>query len=99
VAGPEIYGKTLELLTAVLPPGARIGVLFNPTSSVNALWLQATEEAARALGVPLVLAGVRRAEDFEPAFAEMQQGHAKGVVVVGDALFTCCGCGTFVVAQ
>jgi putative tryptophan/tyrosine transport system substrate-binding protein len=90
VAGPEIYGKTLELLTAVLPPGARIGVLFNPTSSVNALWLQATEEAARALGVPLVLAGVRRAEDFEPAFAEMQRGHAKGVVV-GDALFTCCG--------
>ena len=91
VAGAEIYGKTLELLTAVLPPGARIGVLFNPTSSVNALWLQATEEAARALGVPLVPAGVRRAEDFEPALAGMQQGHAKGVVVVGDALFTCCG--------
>lgn len=33
VAGPEIYGKNLEWLTAVLPPGARIGVLFNPTTS------------------------------------------------------------------
>ena len=50
VPGPEIYGKNLELLTAVLPPGARIGVLFNPTSSVTALWLHATEEAARGVG-------------------------------------------------
>jgi putative tryptophan/tyrosine transport system substrate-binding protein len=91
VAGPEIYGKRLELRTAFLPPGARIGVLFNPMTPVNALWLQAPEEAARALGVPLVPAGVRRAEDFAPAVAGMQQGHAKGVVVVGDSLFTCCG--------
>jgi putative ABC transport system substrate-binding protein len=90
-AGPEIYGKMLELLTTVLPQGARIGVLFNPLTPVNALWLQAMEEAARGLGVPLVPAGVRRAEDFEPALAEMQQGHAKGVIVVGDSLFTCCG--------
>jgi putative ABC transport system substrate-binding protein len=91
VAGPEIYGKMLVLLTTVLPPGAPIGVLFNPLTPVNALWLHATEEAARALGVPLVPTGVRRAEDFEPAMAAMQQGQAKGVIVVGDSLFTCCG--------
>jgi ABC-type uncharacterized transport system substrate-binding protein len=91
VAGQEFYGKMLELLTAVLPPGARIGVLFNPLTPVNALWLHATEEAARALGVPLVPAGVRREEDFEPAMAIMQQGDAKGVIVVGDSLFSCCG--------
>ena len=62
---PEIYGKNLELLTEVLPPGARIGVLFNPTSSVTALWLHATEEAAQGLQVTLVPAGVRSAEDFD----------------------------------
>jgi putative tryptophan/tyrosine transport system substrate-binding protein len=90
-AGPEIYGKMLELLTVVLPPGARIGVLFNPTTPIDALWRQAAEEAARALGVPLVPAGIRQAEDFAPALAEMQQGHAKGVIVVGNSLFTCCG--------
>jgi putative tryptophan/tyrosine transport system substrate-binding protein len=81
----------LELRTALLPSGTRIEVLFNPMTPVNALWLQATEQAARALGVPLVPVGVRRAEDFEPAVAGTQQGHAKGVVVVGDSLFTCCG--------
>jgi putative ABC transport system substrate-binding protein len=87
----EIYGKNLELLTEVLPQGARIGVLFNATSAVNALWLHATEEAARALGVSLVPAGVSRAEDFEHAVAVMQHGNATGFVVLGEPLFACCG--------
>jgi ABC-type uncharacterized transport system substrate-binding protein len=81
--GAEIYGKILELLTAVLPPGARIGVLFDTTSAVNALWLHATEEAARALRVSLVPTGVRSVEDFEHALAGMQQGNAMGFVVLG----------------
>ena len=91
VPSPELQGKKLELLTAVLPQGSRVGVLFNPTTATNVLWLQALEEAARALGVPLMPVGVRRAEDFEAAVAEMAQGHAKGVVVLEDALLTCCG--------
>src|SRR5262249_52015406 len=88
VPGPEIFGKNLELLTAALPPGARIGVLFNTTSSVNALWLHATEEAARGLKVTLVPAGVRSAEDFEHALAAMQHGNATGCVVLQEPLFT-----------
>jgi putative ABC transport system substrate-binding protein len=88
VPGAEIYGKNLELLTEVLPPGARIGVLFHPTSAVNALWLHATEEAARGLQVTLVPAGVRSAEDFAQAFAVMQQENVKGfVVLMGEPLF------------
>jgi putative ABC transport system substrate-binding protein len=85
VPGAEFYGKNLELLREVLPPGAPIGVLFNTTSAVNALWLHATEEAARE--VTLVPAGVRRAEDFEHAFAVMQQGNARGFIVLGEPLF------------
>jgi putative ABC transport system substrate-binding protein len=92
VASPEIYGKNLELLTAVLPQGARIGVLFNPTSSVTALWLHATKEAARGLGVTLVPASAQRAEDFEQAVAVMQHENATGFLVLGgDGLFVCCG--------
>ena len=87
VPGAEFYSKNLELLTEVLPPGTRIGVLFNSTSAVNAFWLQATEEASRALGVTLVPAGVRSVEDFEHAFAVMQHGNATGFVVLGESLF------------
>jgi putative ABC transport system substrate-binding protein len=86
VPGAEIYGKDLELLTEALPQGARIGVLFNATSSVNALWLQATEEAARGLGVSLVPAGVRSAEDFEHALAVMKHENATGFIVLGEPL-------------
>jgi putative tryptophan/tyrosine transport system substrate-binding protein len=86
VTSPEIYGKSLELLTETLPPGARIGVLFDTTSAVNALWLQAMEEAARASRVSLVPTGVRRVEDFEHALAEMKQGNATGFVVLGGSL-------------
>jgi putative ABC transport system substrate-binding protein len=92
VPGADIYGKNLELLTEVLPPGARIGVLFNPTSASNALWLQATEEAARRLQVTLVLAGVRSAEGFAQALAMMRHENARGFVVLqGDLLFTVAG--------
>ena len=87
VASPEIYGKNLELLKAVLPGRARIAALFNTTSSVNALWLKATEEAAGKLGVRLVPTGVRRPEDFEGAFALMKQAEATGFVVLGEPLF------------
>ena len=89
VPGAAIYGKNLELLKEALPPGARIGVLFNPTSAVNALWLQATEEAARGVGVTLVPAGVRSVEDFEPAFAMMEHENARGfIVLLGDPLLS-----------
>jgi putative ABC transport system substrate-binding protein len=87
VAGAEIYGKNLELLKAVLPGRARIAALFNTTSSVNALWLKATEEAAGKLGVRLVATGVRSPEDFEQAFALMKQAEATGFVVLGEPLF------------
>jgi len=87
VAGAEIYGKNLELLKAVLPGRARIAALFNTTSSVNTLWLKATEEAAGKLGVRLVPTGVRSTEDFEQAFALMKQAEATGFVVLGEPLF------------
>ena len=86
VGTPEIYGKILELLTEVLLPGVRIGVLFDTTSTVNALWLHATEEAARTMRVSLVPTGVSRVEDFEHALAEMQQGNATSFVVLGGSL-------------
>ena len=78
VAGPEIYGKNLELLEEILLKGARIAILFNPDSLINARYLNAIQEAARTLDVTLIPIGVRRVEDFEPAFARMKREHAAG---------------------
>jgi hypothetical protein len=64
VPGAAIYGKNLEFLKEALPPGSRIGVLFNATAE-NAHYLHVTEEVAQGLQVTLVLAEVRSTEDFE----------------------------------
>jgi ABC-type uncharacterized transport system substrate-binding protein len=87
VPGPEIYGKNLDLLREVLPQGSRIAILFNTTSRINLIYLGASEEAARKLGVALVPTGLRGVEDFGQAFATMKQGRAKGFVVLGETLF------------
>jgi ABC-type uncharacterized transport system substrate-binding protein len=60
VAGPEIYGKNLELLKEILPKGARIAILFNADSPINARYLKTIQEAARTLEVSLIPVGVRR---------------------------------------
>jgi putative tryptophan/tyrosine transport system substrate-binding protein len=87
VAGPEIYGKNLELLKEILPKGASIAILFNPDSAINARYLRAIQEAARALDVTLIPTGVRRVEDFEPAFVRMKREQTAGVVILGEPLF------------
>jgi ABC-type uncharacterized transport system substrate-binding protein len=86
VPGAAIYGKNLEFLKEALPPGARIGVLFNATLSDDAHYLHVTEEVAQRLQVTLVPAGVRSAEDFETAMAVMKDGNARGFVVLGGPL-------------
>jgi putative ABC transport system substrate-binding protein len=87
VTGPEFGGKVLELLRDALPKRARIAILFNATSAMNAHWLKAIEEAAPKLRVRLVPTGVRSAEDFEEAFALMKRGGATGFFVLGEPLF------------
>jgi len=87
VAGPEIYGKNLELLKEILPKGARIAILFNADSPINARYLKTIQEAARTLEVSLIPVGVRRVEDFEPAFARMKRERAAGLVGLGEPLF------------
>jgi putative ABC transport system substrate-binding protein len=82
VPGAAIYGKNLEFLKEALPPGSRIGVLFNATSD-NAHYLRVTEEVAQGLQVTLVPAEVHSTEDFEAAMAVMKDGHARGFVVLG----------------
>ena len=81
VPGAAIYGKNLEFLKEALPPGSRIGVLFDATS-VNAHYLHVTEEVAQGLQVTLVPAEVRSTEDFEAAMVVMKDGNARGFVVL-----------------
>jgi ABC-type uncharacterized transport system substrate-binding protein len=85
--GPELVGKSLELLTESLPKGMPIAVLFDPASRGNAIALKGTQEAGRTLSVKTVPAAARNVEDIDKAFALMKREHAVGFLVLGEALF------------
>jgi ABC-type uncharacterized transport system substrate-binding protein len=84
VGTEETIGKQLELLKAVVPRIARVGVVINPVNPVYSLVLKASEAPARALGLQLEVVGVQGAEDLERAFRATIKGHLDGLVVLRD---------------
>jgi putative ABC transport system substrate-binding protein len=84
---PEVVGKQLEMLKAVVPKVSRVAVLHNPSQQSHPLALRQAEDAARALGVQLHILGARTPSEIEAAFAAMSTQRAGGVLVLRDAMF------------
>jgi putative ABC transport system substrate-binding protein len=74
-------GKRLELLREIIPSLKRIAILFNAANPLTAPELQKAEAAASALGLDVVRAEVRRAEDIQPAIEQLRDR--------ADALYVC----------
>jgi putative ABC transport system substrate-binding protein len=87
LAGTEMYGKYLELLKDAVPSLTRVAVLSNPTNSFSGLALRATEAAAPAFGLSVVVVEARSPGDLEGAVAAAAKEQAGGLVVVQDAMF------------
>jgi putative tryptophan/tyrosine transport system substrate-binding protein len=83
----EIYAKQLQLLKEAVPRAKRIALLWNPANRAAAQIIPTVEDAARALGVELRVAGARAPEEFEPAFRAMTQVRADALLVVSDGVF------------
>jgi putative ABC transport system substrate-binding protein len=79
--------KRLELLKEVVPKASRIAVLLNPANPTNPLQLKETQAAAPALGVTIVPAEIKGAEDFDQAFVTMKKKRADALVVFSDPMF------------
>jgi len=82
--GDEINGKRLELLKDALPSLSRVAILWNPDFAANLGRLNATKQAARALGLTLVTVEARGPEALEPAFAIMKNERAEALLVLGE---------------
>jgi putative ABC transport system substrate-binding protein len=65
---PQVSGKRLELLKAVIPGLGRVGVLLNATNPLHPIEYQEIGQAAHVLGVETQVLSVRTADDFEEAF-------------------------------
>jgi putative ABC transport system substrate-binding protein len=84
---PELFGKQLEFLKAVLPTVSRVALLWNPANPAHALTLRQADVAAQALGVQLHLLEARGPDAFDSAFAAMTSAPVGALLVLGDRLF------------
>jgi putative ABC transport system substrate-binding protein len=85
--GPEVAGKRLELLRAVIPGLHRLAILADVAFPQAVLELQEVRAAAVGLGLEIVTLEIRKAEDIAPAFAALNT-QVDALYVVGDALST-----------
>jgi putative ABC transport system substrate-binding protein len=77
----DLAAKRFELLTQTVPGMARLAVLYTPAERAAAPELQATEDAARSLGVTLHPLEGRQPEDLERLFAAAAHGRADALIV------------------
>jgi putative ABC transport system substrate-binding protein len=83
---PDLGGKLVELMHQVLSSTHRVAYMANVTNPGFLQARPAAADAARRLGVELVEVGVVAAQDFEPAFARIEQLQPEALLVGIDPL-------------
>jgi putative tryptophan/tyrosine transport system substrate-binding protein len=86
-AGPDLSGKRVELLHAVVPGISRLAVLTTPNQRGQAEVVAGIERGASALGIVVQVVSIRGADEFESAFKAISSEHADGVLLVGGSIF------------
>ena len=82
-ASPKIASKRLELLKEVHPSLSRVAALWSSTDPIGVPALRELEGAAPRLQVAVTAFDVRRAEDFDDVFTQIQKDRFDGLLVVG----------------
>lgn len=83
----ELAAKRLEVLHALAPNASVIAMLENPDNqAIAGPETRATQEAARVLGLELIVLNARNEEEIAAAFAKIAQARAGALLVGSDAL-------------
>jgi putative ABC transport system substrate-binding protein len=77
---PELAGKRLELLKAVVPKISRVAVIWNSEDPGSGLRMRETEAAARSSGIKVQSREVRGSNDLERTFSAMKIEQAGGLL-------------------
>ena len=78
----ELSGKRLELLKEIVPGLKRVAVLWDPEGPASSLGWKESQAPARALGLQLYSMEIRRANDFDKAFADAIRARV-GALAIG----------------
>ena len=84
----ELFKKCFELMHSLMPPASTIAVLVNPANIAQTATERATvQDAARALGVRMVILNASSPGEIESAF-EVLVGQRVGALVVSGKYFS-----------
>ena len=83
----ELEPKRLELLRALVPTARAIGVFVNSSRTDAEAQSRYVEDAARALGLQVVILGISRDRDIEPAFASLAGRGIQALLIGADPIF------------
>src|SRR5262249_19452614 len=84
----RLGSKRLGLLHEMVPMASPIGVLVNPTNPDTEDEANDIREAARGLGVQIVVARAGKADDLDDAFATLVNQGARALIIGSDTFFT-----------
>jgi putative tryptophan/tyrosine transport system substrate-binding protein len=88
VLSADLSGKRVELLTETFPKTTRIAALQSPQDFEAGAGYKETQEAAKAFSLRLHPVEVQSANDFEPAFAQMNKAGGTALLVILSPMIT-----------
>jgi putative tryptophan/tyrosine transport system substrate-binding protein len=88
VLSVDLSGKRVELLIETFPKTTRIAALQSPQDFEAGAGYKETQEAAKAFSLRLHPVEVQSANDFEPAFAQMNKARETALLVILSPMIT-----------
>jgi putative ABC transport system substrate-binding protein len=87
VTGGDLHAKRLEVLHELIPKTVTIAALLDPKVVENETVARDVEQAARALGLRVLIVEAGSENEFDPAFLKIAQSGANALLVGGGAFF------------
>jgi len=87
VIAAELTAKRLELQRMLAPRARRVAYFMNSSNPVVAPALDAAQDAARRLGLKLVLLDTRNAAEIDAAFRAIAVSRPDGILLAADFVF------------
>jgi putative ABC transport system substrate-binding protein len=87
--GTELSGKALGLLHELVPNAAVIALMTNPNNNLESeRWQSEAQEAARTLGLQLLVLKASTPGEIDTAFSALRQRGIRALIAGGDPFFT-----------
>ena len=84
---PDLEGKRLEMLNAIVPKLSRVAILWNPDNAFHVKAEKEARAAAQTLSVRVHSVGVRTTEDLDRAFDTILRERPGAFIMLADRIF------------